>query len=210
VVTVFCFDPEGKMSIQIEIPEKFFPDDQEKSLKLLFNIDPTSPTADKDFKDDLTKVVLAALDEYRDMFLGMGLPSRASEVREFRLYHLIKRFFDKRIPDELNVSSMFQLPQSRAKSLILYVLTRFRYDLEEEIVCTLKDIVISAEHVGAKGVDEYRVFIGCENMVDELNRIIAKRGSFRLKPLSKVRDEPNLYWIAADSYRALREHLGLK
>jgi hypothetical protein len=197
------------MAIQIEIPEGYFPGDQKESLELLFNIDPASPSAEEDFREDLTKVVLAALDEYRDMFLGMGLPSRASEVREFRLYHLIKRFFNKRIPDELSVSSMFQLPLSSAKSLVLYVLTRFRYDLEEEILCTLQDIVVSAERVGANGVEEYRVFIGCENMVDELDRIIAKRGGFRLKKLSKVRDEPNMYWIAADSYRVLRTYLKL-
>jgi hypothetical protein len=191
------------MSVKIEIPDDFFKGDEKENLKMLF-----SANTDEKFREALNKVVLAALDEYRDMFLGMGLPARANEIREFRLFYLIKRYFDLRIPDELEVSTMFQLPQSRAKTLILYVLTRFRYNLEEEINETLKNIVSSAEK--ADDAKEYGVFIGSENMVDELDRIITKFGGLRLKKLTKMRNESNMYSIAPDSYKLLYDHLKIK
>ena len=190
------------MPIQIEIPDDFFTDDQKETLRMLFQAD-----NDKKFKSSLGKVVLAALDEYRDMFLGQGLPSRSNEIREFRLYYLIKRFFDGRIPDELEVSTMFQLPESRAKNLILYVLTRFRYNLEDEILATLREIVKSAEPDDKKQVHEYRVFIGSGNMVEELNRVIS-RGGVRYKHLTRIRNESNMYSISPDSYSVITKYLG--
>lgn len=190
------------MPIQIEIPDGFFAEDEQEKLKLLFGV-----KTDDSFAKALNRVALAALDEYRDMFLGMGMPSRANEIREFRLYYLIKRFFQGRIPDELEVSSLFQLPESRSKSLILYVLTRFRYDLEGEIYDTLRTSIAEADVID-KG-REYRAFIPSANMVEELNRIIS-RSNPRFRRLSKVRSEPHLYSIAPDSYNALCKHLGIK
>lgn len=187
------------MSISIEIPTDFFTPDEETKLRQLLNAN-----TDPQFKTALSKVVFAALDEYKDMFLGSGLPSRADEIRQFRLYYLIKRYFDGRIPDELEISTMFQVPESKAKSLILNVLARFRYHLEEEITRTLQQIIQGAEHHHTP--DDYRVFIGSENMIAELDRIISKAG-VRYKTLSKVRNEPNMYAIASDSYALLCQQL---
>lgn len=187
------------MSITIEIPDGFFKDDEKNKLMRLLET-----RNDEEFSNALGKIVFAALDEYKEMFLGMGMPSRASEIREFRLYHLIKRFFNGRIPDELEVSSMFQLPESRSKNLILYVLTRFRYDLENDIQNTLIQIINEAEY--KKEINEYRVYIGSKNMVEELDRIIA-RGGVRYKRLIKISGESNMYSIAADSYNIIRKSL---
>jgi hypothetical protein len=192
-------EKEGHMPINIEIPDDFFNADEKANLNLMFGA-----ANDKQFAEAVGKVVLAALDEYRDMFLGMGLPSRASEIREFRLFYLIKRFFNGRIPDELEVSNMFQLPESRSKNLILYVLSRFRFNLEEEILNTLRQIIAEAEKV-SDGV-EYRVFIGSKNMVDEFDRIIARAG-VRFRRLTKIRGESNMYAIAPDSFNVIRRNL---
>lgn len=190
------------MPLQIKIPDNFFNNDEKIKLMTLLKVD-----TDEAFVNALCKVILAALDEYRDMFLGMGLPSRADEIREYRLYYLIKRYFDGRIPDELEVSSMFQLPESRSKNLILYVLTRFHYDLREEILNTLREIINGAE-LNHEGL-EYRVFIQSKNMVEELDRIIG-RGGVRYRKLTKARNESNMYLIALDSYEIIRKNLGMK
>jgi hypothetical protein len=189
------------MPIPIEIPDEFFTQDERDKLKSLLRV-----PDEANFTAALNRVILAALDEYRQMFLGMGLPSRANEIREYRLYYLIKSYFQQRIPDELEVASMFQLPISRSKNLILNVLARFRYDLEEEILSTLRSIIEEAE--GIDEVREYRVYISSSNMVDELNRIIARSGR-RYRQLTKVRNEHNLYAVAPDSYEHLRHELGL-
>src|SRR3990172_1486465 len=188
------------MPIKIEVPDGFFNKEEKDKLMVLFGAN-----SDKAFTDALERIVLAALDEYREMFLGMGLPSRASEIREFRLYHLIKRFFRGRIPDELEVSSIFQLPEARSKNLILYVLTRFRYDLDGEILNTLRNIVHEAEIVDETG--EYQIYTGSQNMVEEFDRIISRSG-IRYKRLLKSRTESNMYLIAADSFEVICKYLG--
>jgi hypothetical protein len=189
------------MSITIEIPDDFFKNDEKEKLMRLFEAD-----TEEQFNQSLGKVILAALDEYRDMFLERGLPTRADEIKEYRLYYLIKRYFSGRIPDELEVSSMFQLPESRSKNLILYVLTRFHYDLRDEVLNTLRTIIQGAEKVNA-GI-EYLVFILSKNMVDELDRIIGRSG-VQYKKLSKVKNESNCYSIAPDSYQVICKYLGL-
>lgn len=124
------------MPIHIELPDGFFGDDERERLKALFKVQD-----DQGFSAALGRVVCAALDEYKEMFLGKRLPSRADEIRQHRLFHLIKHFFVGRLPSEAEVSSMFQLTHSRSRSLLRFVMTRFRYDLEEEIRNTLRDAV---------------------------------------------------------------------
>lgn len=189
------------MPIKLEIPDDFFTQSERENLMYLLNA-----RTDQEFASALIRVTFAALDEYRDMFLGMGLPSRANEIREFRLYHLIKRYFQGRIPDEFEVASMFQLPVSRSKNLITNVLARFRFDLEDEIFNTLRTIIESAEDIDEGR--EYRVFIQSSNMVDELNRVIARSG-VRYRTVTKVRNEPNQYAIAPDSHDLIRQYLGI-
>lgn len=190
------------MTITLEIPEDFFEEDEKKKLMSLFDVDNQDQ-----FLESINRVVLAALHEYRDMFLGMGLPSRANEIREFRLYYLIKRYFKSRIPDEYEVSAMFQLPETRSKNLILNVLTRFRYELEEEIFNTLSVMIKDAEEINDG--QEYRLYINSANMVDELDKIIRSE-NFRFKRLSKVRGEAAQYIIAPDSYKAICKYLGIE
>ena len=190
------------MSTNIEIPDDFFTAEEKTRLMRLFGTN-----NDAQFLDALGRVILASLDEYKEMFLGMGMPSRASEIREFRLYHLIKQFFNGQIPDELEVSSMFQLPESRSKNLILYVLTRFRFDLEKEISNTIKRIVLDA--IENKKTGDYHVYIGSQNMVDELNRIIQRAG-IKYKKLTKDRNESSMYSIAPDSYKILYDSLRIE
>lgn len=62
----------------------------------------------------LTRIALAALDEYREMLLEGGAPSRADEVLEHRLYFLIRHYFGGRIPSEPEVSQTFHETQSKS------------------------------------------------------------------------------------------------
>jgi hypothetical protein len=189
------------MTLSVTIPDKFFSEREKDKLKTLLNV-----VSDDEFEDAISKITLAALDEYKDMLLGSGLPSRADEIREHRLFHLIKRYFCGRLPSELEVSSMFQLTESRSKNLILYVITRFRYSLEDEITNTLRQTLINAEVID--GGINYRIFADPKNLVPELDRIVSGSGR-RLRRLIKIRNEDNMYSIAPDSYEYLCHQLGI-
>ena len=189
------------MPIAIELPDDFFTDDERQKLKDLFKTQD-----DAEFSEALQKVLRAALSEYKDMFLGMGLPSRADEIRQHRLFHLIKHYFVDGMPSEAEVASMFQLTQSRSKSLIRFVMTRFRYNLEQEIHNTLKATVEQAQF--HDGSHEYRVVIQSDNVLEELNRIIGAVAP-NLDPVRKVRNMSRTYSISEDSYTVLCKHFGI-
>ena len=190
------------MSFNIEIPDDFFSEDEQNKLMNLFET-----KDDPKFSKALQKVVHAALSEYKEMFLGIGLPSRADEIQQHRLFYLIKHYFEDRLPSEAEVSSMFQLTQSRSKNLIRLVMTRFHYDLEMEIKNTLKKTIRKAE-LNDKGT-EYRVIIQSDNVLEELNRIIAVEAP-RFDPVRKVRNMSRTYSISEDSYEVLCKYFGIK
>lgn len=190
------------MPINVELPEKFFTNDEQQKLKDLFGV-----KNDKRFSEAIEKVAYAALKEYKEMFLGMGLPSRADEIQQHRLFHLIKCYFKRKLPTEAEISAMFQLTQSRSRSLLRLVMTRFHYDLEQEIRNSLKETVKQANL--DEESKEYRVIIQSDNILEELNRIIAMEAP-KLDPVSKVRNMSRTYAISLDSYATLCKHLGIK
>ncbi|MFD1775991.1 hypothetical protein [Paenibacillus rhizophilus] len=181
------------MAITINLPDNFFTEDEYRKLKILFRSE-----NDHEYSEAVSKIVFAALTEYKEMLLGKGLPTRADEIKQHRLFHLVKHYFQGVIPNEAEVSSMFQLTESESKALIRNVRTRFRYQLEAEIFTTLKQIIESAE----LRTDAYHVVIQSDNVIEELNRVISINAP-HLDPISKVRGSARKYQISEDTYELL-------
>jgi predicted DNA binding protein len=190
------------MPITIELPEDIFSEDEREKLMNLFQVD-----NQLDFSDSVRKITIATINEYKEMFLGMGLPSRADEIQQHRLYFLIKYFFEDIIPSEAQISSMFQLTQSRSRSLIRFVLTRFHYDLERQLLNTLRETIESAQL--SEDGSEYRVVIQSDNVLEELNRIIGIRAP-RLDPIRRIRNMSRTYSISVDSFENFCENFGIR
>jgi hypothetical protein len=64
----------------------------------------------------LEKLAKAAFVEYVKMFKEKGLPTRADEVQQERLYFLLVHYFGNRLPSESQISSIFQLTPSQART----------------------------------------------------------------------------------------------
>lgn len=180
------------MELKLEIPEKMLSQDEFLRLKNTLSIEN---------ENDMEGILMASFIEYKDMLLGNGLPTRADEIKQHRLLHLIKYHFKGRIPTESEVSKMFQLTESESKSLIKNVRTRFRYQLEEEIFNTLKEAIDRCEENG----DKYDVIIHSDNVLEELNRILSDINPF-LEPIKKARDSARKYIVSSDTYRELRNY----
>jgi hypothetical protein len=187
------------MPIDLQIPNDFFSGSEKEKLKELFEI-----TKEQDFRKAINGVALAGLEEYRDMFLGDGMPMRADDIKQYRLLYLIKHHFENRIPNELEVSIMFQIPESRSRNLLRYVLSRFRHEVEQEILNTIENILFGVYQVQSS--DNYQVYSGADNMVEEINRIIALAGE-KFKLMSRVPNESHLYVLAPDSLEKIRAHI---
>ncbi|MNW42250.1 hypothetical protein D3C74_194160 [compost metagenome] len=181
------------MTIQVDLPDNIFTQDEEAKLKGLFGTD-----TDEDFKEAINAITAAAITEYKEMLLGKGLPTRADEIKQHRLFHLVKHFFQGKMPTETEVSLMFQLTESESRALIRNVRTKFRYQLEDEVNATLIDIIESAE----QRADAHIVVIQSDNVLEELNRIISLKAP-HLDPITKVRGSARQYQISEDTYALL-------
>ena len=175
------------MEITVELNDEILELDR---LKDFFNVE-----ENEELINPLSKIILASLSEYQEMCVGRGFPSRAEDLRQYRLFYLIKHYFG-RIPTESEVSVMFQETQSRSKSLIRLVLTRFRYDLKDEIDEKLKETFCDATRTED---EEYRVTIQSDVIVEELNRILNKEFP-RCIIVKKYSGTGRSYCIQGDSY----------
>ncbi|MFP7335197.1 hypothetical protein SFC23_17780 [Shouchella clausii] len=185
--------------ITIQLTNDFLDEQEIQKLMTLFNCQ-----SNDEFNLALKNVTLAALTEYKEMLLGKGLPTRADEIKQHRLFHLVKHYFQGVIPTEVEVSSMFQLTETESRALIRNVRTRFRYQLEAEILNTLQQTVISAE----LSKDKYHVVIQSDNVLEELNRVVSTNAP-QLDPITKVRGSARKYQISEDTYELLSNKLGV-
>ncbi|MEH7387630.1 hypothetical protein V7147_19840, partial [Bacillus sp. JJ1521] len=187
------------LMINIQLTDDFLNEQEIQKLKKLFKC-----ADNEELNLALKNIALAALTEYKEMLLGKGLPTRADEIKQHRLFHLVKHYFQGVIPTEADVSSMFQLTETESRALIRNVRTRFRYQLESEILNTLQQTIVSAEFNN----EVYHVVIQSDNVLEELNRLVSTNAP-QLDPITKVRGSARKYQISEDTYVLLTNALGI-
>lgn len=208
------------ISITFRLDDLFEPDEKEK-LKKLFkksnNEDSSedegevlSPEelmlrSEKKLADDMHKIIKSAICEYKQMFLGMGLPTRAEEIQQYRLYYLIEQYF-KEMPSEEKVSAMFQLTSTKSRSLIRSVMTRFRYNLDEIIKENLQNILESAD---IKEDNNCYFVIQSTYALEEFKNVIANKAP-RSGQIRRVKDTSRTFYVSKESYKALCDYFDLE
>lgn len=151
-----------------------------------------------EFTEIIEGICMAAIAEYFEMMLGKQVPTRANEIQERRLFHLLKHYFDGRIPSEAEISAIFQLTESGSRSLLRNVRTRFKFDLKEEMDFTIKSTLLQAVSTN----DSYRVVIQSDNILEELRQVVSMKGA-KLEQISKVKGSAGLYNIPEDTFDLL-------
>lgn len=149
----------------------------------------------------------AALQEYVQMFLGQKVLRRGSDQQEYRLFLLISHAFGNKLPDEQEVSRLFQTTTTESRALIRSVMSKYQYQLREAIDASLKTVCETARAEEPDG-DVYAV-IQSTNAVDELNRILAEiDGS--LPPIQRRRNSVSTYLFKPSAHQALCNHFGVQ
>lgn len=184
------------MAITVELG---LADAERNQLAGILRVDPA------DLDDALTPFAGAAVEEYARMFIGQRVFTRGSDIREYRLFLLIKTAFENRIPDEQRVSDLFQTTASQSRSLIRSVMSKFQYELQEAIDASLRTAVEEA----VRDADDWAVTVPSENIVEALNRVIgAIDGS--LPQIEKKRGTVASYVLRQSSCERLRDRFGLE
>ena len=188
------------MTITFELNDNEFTDSEKRTIRDALSI------GQSELENDLKKIAKTAFMEYKKMFNEKGLPTRADEVLQERLFFLIINYYDHFLPKESEISSIFQLTHSQSKTLLKNVRSRYRTKIYQQINHSLRHIVEGAE---PEGENEYKMIITSDNLLEELNLLIAQKGP-RLKKLMAVRNSAGEYSCPIDTYDLLCRELGLE
>jgi hypothetical protein len=132
--------------------------------------------------------------------------SRGSDILEYRLFLLIVHAFNGQIPDEQEVSKLFQTTTTGSRSLIRAVMSKYQYQLKSFIERTLINLLDSA--VVSEERDCLFLSVHNLNLVDELNRELAEIDT-NLPPVQKKRGSVSTYIVFPSSYNRLCERFGV-
>lgn len=153
----------------------------------------------------LGKIAKCSLLEYRKMFIEKGLPTKAAEVMQERLFYLIKGYYKDSLPNEQQISTIFQLTYSSAKTLLRNTISKYRIYLQVEIKETIKKVLKTATEDNGK----YRLVVQSETIKDELNLYLTQNAP-TLKKMLAEKGSAGVFVCPADTMTFLREKYGLK
>ena len=154
----------------------------------------------------MKRLCKAAALEYVNMFVENGMPSRADEVRQDRLYFLISHYYQNRLPPESEVSSIFQLTSSQSRTLLRNTRSRYRTKIGAQVNASTKGVVTTAKK--NKDTGRWEMLIDSEVILEELNLVIAKKGP-TLKPVRLKKESAGQYEAEEDTYHLLKTEYGV-
>jgi len=160
-------------------------------------------TTETQLKGAIKKLSRTAFMEYVKMFKEKGLPTRAAEVQQERLFFLLTYFYENRIPSENEISSIFQLTPSQSTTLLRNTISKNRTKINNSIKNTLLSILNSAKREES---GSYEFVCTSPTAVEEMNLIIREKGP-TLHPVEKIRGIACKYSCAPDTYSLLKTEL---
>jgi len=149
-------------------------------------------------------ITSAAAEEYKVMILGQKVFTRGRDIQEFRLFSLIKFYFDGRIPNEQEVCALFQCRPSEAKTLINSIRAKYQYQLEQAIGKSLKAIIDKAKRDDK--TKQYKFTLSSAVLKEEINRILLNVDP-QLPQLERVGTSGGEYALQASAHTALIDAL---
>lgn len=177
---------------------KFSIELNESEIKLLENI---FSCKDNELNEILSSIGEASLQEYLRMILGQKVFTRGQDIKEYRLFLLIKHYFKHKIPDEQIISTLFQTTSSESKSIMKSVFAKYQYELRNSIDEYIKNVLMSIN----KKDEEKSISNIPLNIIDELNKVIGTIDG-RLQPINKKRNSAQTFEIKDATYLALMKH----
>lgn len=149
----------------------------------------------------------AALEEYCRMILGQKVFTRTQDIKEYRMYLLIKEVFLNRIPDDQKISDLFQTTPTESRSLVRSVASKYQYELRLAIEDTLKEVVITAT-ASSKGSGDRIITVNSVTKIEELNKILMSIDG-TLPQITKKKGTVSTYTIKASSFQKLIDYFRL-
>ncbi len=162
---------------------------------------------DDELNISLNKLGRSSFEEMRRMVIGQKVFTRGRDILEYRLFNLIKLFFDGKIPEEQKICDLFQITATESRAFIRSIMSKYQYDLKETIITTLKEQV---ENIKKEENDEfYTLSIQNQFFKDELNRILGLADT-SLPIIKKEHGTISTYKIQPSSYIELCKYFNIE
>jgi len=152
---------------------------------------------DEGVASSLTRIAMAATHEYLDMMARTGIPSRIDDLKAERLRYLIEYYYVDRLPNEGEVSAVYQIPASRCRSVMRNAMALFRPATERAKLRSLREVLMEAKKEGGRAV------VQSDHLLSEMRTIVERSGP-KLEPIRKVKNMSRTYHIPSDTLQALQ------
>jgi len=162
---------------------------------------------DQDLNTSLNKLSRSSFEEIRRMVIGQKVFTRGRDILEYRLFSLIKYFFDGKIPEEQKICDLFQITATESRAFVRSIMSKYQYDLKETISTSLKEQVEKVKNDEETG--NYKLSIQNQYFKDELNRILGTIDT-SLPIIEKERGTISTFVIQPSSYLKLCEYFGIE
>ena len=149
----------------------------------------------------------AALEEYIRMFIGQKVFTRAADFREYRLFLLIQHVFGNEIPNERQISALFQTTSNQSRTLTRSIMSKYQYDLARAIENSLRKAIQNAEF--SKEDDCYLITVDNENIIEALNQRIGSIDG-TLPPINRKTNTVSTYELEKSSRKEIMKNLGIE
>jgi hypothetical protein len=190
----------GYMTIQFELQDLGLTQEEFNELCFIFEC------GHEGLESKIAPIFLAAAKEYSLMLLGEKAYTRGSDIRELRLFLLLKTILTSNVPLESLVGKFFQTTPSASRSLIRSVFAKYQIPLREEINQVLRDTVEHAFRIQQQ--PQRFLTINSSILVEELNKILIEIDG-KLPAIVRAQGSVCTYEIKLSSLRTLQERFGL-
>lgn len=183
------------MKVTFTVSDSEFSQDDKRIISN--SLDASDPS---ELQANLQRLAKCAFLEYRKMFTERGLPTKAAEVLQDRLFFLIDSYFIDRLPTESEISTIFQLTSSGSKTLLKNTMSRYQIHLQNQIRASIKKILETIDTDG----DSCRFVIQSETLMHEINLVINRKWP-KLKKLLAVKGSAGQYECPKDTFEKLKK-----
>jgi hypothetical protein len=184
----------------MEIDIKLSPEEK-KRLRSIFSFV-------EDYQEDeiLKSILEASKEEYIRQFLNDGNQSTLGELRQYKLFLLVKYVFKGKIPSEVEIASIFKIPNSSAKALIKNMKSRYQFEMEQYFKGTIKDILSQINNDDIIDDAYFQLNIRSNYMVSEMNQIIELKDQ-NCEKIKRLNIISSFYKISKESKELLENYI---
>lgn len=145
--------------------------------------------------DDLEEMVKkSAFEEWDSIFSAQMPINSISQIRQVRLFFLIKNVFKNKIPSEFQIARIFHITPAAAKTLISNCLASYKNELDNAFSDSVKTLLKDAKEVK----NGFMLKIDSSFVVTQMNNLL-RLNKPECETIKKLNENTSYFLISKDA-----------